>query len=338
MAISGNHDREALFGLLRHAQELTSPMSPGTCPPGRLYLAAQPGTLKLADAQGRTVQFALLPYPTAYGYDVTARFSTLAERNRMLHQAMLDRLRAMQEHEIDPRLPAVLCAHAHVRGASMHNLYRISEQEDVVFEEQDIVTGAGGWAYAAYGHIHKPQALCGTTHVRYSGSIERLDLAEQHDDKSAVLVEIGDRGRLGEPALLPLSATPIYKLEIHDPDTELEGLAERYPQAQRALTYYRVHYQPGRHNREEIRRQMERVFPPQRSCQREIVPVAESLPEAAGSVALPDRERNVADTVRGYLQEQLQAHKDRQEILGLLEQLLLEDTAAPASPASGVAA
>ena len=42
------------------------------------------------------------------------------------------------------------------------------------------------YAYVALGHIHRPQFLGGHPHVRYSGSIERMDLGEQTDTKSAV--------------------------------------------------------------------------------------------------------------------------------------------------------
>src|SRR5256885_729849 len=78
-----------------------------------------------------------------------------------------------QSARFAPALPAVLSAHVHVRGSVLPTLFRLTEQEDVVFSDADLPTH---FAYIALGHIHRAQALGGQAHVRYSGSIERMDL------------------------------------------------------------------------------------------------------------------------------------------------------------------
>jgi DNA repair protein SbcD/Mre11 len=50
--------------------------------------------------------------------------------------------------------------------------------------------------------------------VRYSGSIERMDLGERDDEKGVVLIDLGPDGIQGEPWTLPLEATPVYEVSI----------------------------------------------------------------------------------------------------------------------------
>src|SRR3954468_16768322 len=68
LAVTGNHDNENFCQTLRHAMTLAAPAIGGfgaPVPPGRLYLAAEPSLLRLADAKtGGHVQFVLMPYPT----------------------------------------------------------------------------------------------------------------------------------------------------------------------------------------------------------------------------------------------------------------------------------
>ena len=194
VAISGNHDSEALFGLLRAAQDLSAPMelddSRDLYPGGRMYLVSKPTLLPLADGSGQRVQFVLLPYPTEYRYlpaDVT--YKNLEEKHLLLRNALITRLRQLCTYHLSPQLPSVLVAHLHVRGSELHTLYKLHEQDDVVFDLGDL---PAHWAYAAFGHIHKGQIIGDDPSRRYSGSIERMDVMERDDAKGAVLVEIAD--------------------------------------------------------------------------------------------------------------------------------------------------
>ena len=321
VAISGNHDNEALFNLLRFTLDLAYPIDPssqGPRPRGRLYLAAQPTYLLLEDEAGKPVQFVLMPYPTAARYLHDSDYSSHDERNRLLHEALRHKLDQFKEGVIDARLPSVMFAHIHVRGGEVHNLYHISEREDVIFEPGEIPTS---WAYVGYGHIHKPQAIDGAEHVRYAGSIERFDYGERNDDKSVVLVEVGPKGRRGDPVCLPLDATPIYHIEISDPGSDLIGLRDQYPDSKRALVSYKLIYKPGEHNRDAICEEIESIFP--RWCKREIVPDRTRV--AKESVSVTTRVRDVPGTVRTYLQANIpEDEPDRDELLALADQLLTE--------------
>jgi exonuclease SbcD len=327
VAIAGNHDSEGLFNLLRAALDLASPLDPrqtGPRPRGRLYLASRPTYLLLEDRQGCSVQFALMPYPMLSRYQpmVEKPPSSLEERNRLLHAEMIKKIAQFQSELIDPRLPSVLVCHAHIRGSQLHNLYKITDAEDVTFYASDIPMN---WAYGAFGHIHMPQPMGGTSHIRYAGSIERFKVDET-ESKSVVLVEVGPEGRRGEPEVLPLDATPIHQIEINDPEKDLPRLRDKYPDAARAIVHYKLTYKPGRHNREEVCREIEAIFP--RWCKRKII--VEGSPSNGAIEMSESQKRDVPATVRNYLIRQLadDAHRDyRDDVMALAEKLLAETEA-----------
>lgn len=321
VAISGNHDSESLFGLLRAAQELSAPLSlpkrPDFYPSGRMYLVTKPTLLPLQDSSGELVQFVLIPYPTSYRY-LTADVNptSVEEKHSLLRIAVLQELQKLREKRLNPRLASVLVAHLHVRGSELHTLYKLSEKDDVVFDIGDLPMD---WAYAAFGHIHKPQLLSSAEYVRYSGSIERMDVGEREDDKSAMMVEIKNGVRTGPPRPLPLSATPIYKFEITDPDRELPMLAKRFLRAKEAIAYCTVHYKPGLHNPREIDDAIRSQF--RDCCKLDMIPEGIS-PSNSSELRMAEAE-SVPDKVRSYLQQRLAPDDlDRAELLALAEQLL----------------
>jgi exonuclease SbcD len=327
LALTGNHDNENFCQTLRHAMALAAPdaTEPGAVlAPGRVHFASTPSLLRLPGPAAEVVQFLLMPYPTPSRYlDVRAqRYRSLEEKNRALQAAYLTRLRALQQDPaFDPRLPTVLAAHIHVKSARLPGAFRISERETILFGDEDLPPE---YAYVALGHIHQPQCLGGLAHHRYSGSIERLDLGEQGDEKGAVLVEVGPDGRRGEPVWLPLEATPIYDLHIENPAAELPTLPDRYPDAERALVRYHVTYRAGTDNLEETLRQLDRIFP--RWYDRDWTE-AGALGDGRATLASPAQPRSFSEIVRDYLTAELAEHADREVLLELAEELLTEERA-----------
>jgi exonuclease SbcD len=121
VAVTGNHDNEVFCQTLRHAMTLAAPAPgghAGPAPGNRLYLAAGPSFLRLADRRGQEVQFVLMPYPTPARYlEAPAQFYTsLEEKNRALQGAYTHRLHQILRSDpaYDPRLPTILTAHVHV--------------------------------------------------------------------------------------------------------------------------------------------------------------------------------------------------------------------------------
>lgn len=326
LTLTGNHDNEGFCRILRHAMDLASPASlnaDGPAPPGRVYLATEPMMLRLADpADGSLVQFLLMPYPTPTRYlrdEAAQRYQGADEKHRHLQTAYSAALRQLRESAaFDPRLPSVLGAHIHVRGAVLHNLFRLSEDDDVVFADTDLPTD---FAYVALGHIHKPQWLAGLTHIRYCGSLDRLDLGESADDKLVVLVEVGPEGRRGEPVCLPLDATPIYTLEFHEPKVALPRLRQQYPNAQRDLVHIQFTYTAGVDNLEAVLHDLEDIFP--RWYYRDWNETSALGPTLTLGEAAA---KSFEDTVRDYLYQELQNHSDeeRDAVLERAERLLKE--------------
>jgi exonuclease SbcD len=325
LAVTGNHDNENFCETLRHAMTLAAPTVGefgASVPPGRLYLAAEPSLLRLRDPRtGGEVQFVLMPYPTPARFlsnEVLQRYGSFEERNQYLQAAFSGRLRDMRaDPRFDPRLPTILMAHVSVRGAEVSSLFRISEAEDLVFEDGSL---HANYAYVALGHIHKPQAVGGHGHVRYCGSIDRMDLGEQHDSKGVIVLELDEKGLTGAPTVLPLAATPMYDVQIHEPQSELPLLRDRYPDHEMALVNLHVHYTAGVDSLEEVLRELDAIFP--RWYSRDWTERGELGPALTIGEAAPFK--SFEDTVREYLGKELQTHEDREAMLAMAEELLRE--------------
>jgi exonuclease SbcD len=325
LALTGNHDNENFCQTLRHAMSLAAPAVGefgNVAPAGRLHLTADPLLLRLRDPHSDgEVQFVLMPYPTPSRYLHTAplqRYATFEEKNQHLLAAFRGRLAEIRHHpRFDPKLPTVLMAHVNVRGAQVSTLFRITEEQDVVLDDGDL---PNQYAYVALGHIHKPQALGGHAHVRYSGSIERMDLGEQHDDKSVTVFDLGPGGVVGEPTILPLPASPVYELTIHNPQDELPQLRERYPDHETALVNVHLTYTAGVDNLEGVLRELEAIFP--RWYSRDWAEASRLGPSLTVGESAPSK--SFEDTVRDYLTTELVNHPepDRDAVLERAEALL----------------
>ncbi len=266
ITLTGNHDNENFCQTLVSAMTLASPTvgKPGeTVPPGRLYLAAEPTFIRLEDRMGGfPVQFVLMPYPTPHRFfkgEGGLKYGSPDEKNKLLVNAWADALRDIRDHpKYDKAAPAVLGAHVHLHGSNVGpSLFRITEEEDVVVQGSEL---PDQFDYVALGHIHKPQWL-GATHCRYSGSIERMDLGEQGDQKGVVIVEIGETGRNGEPTVLPLPSTPIYDVVVLEPSEDIPRLRKEFPNAKDDLANLHIRYTAGKDQLEEVLRELDGIFP-----------------------------------------------------------------------------
>jgi DNA repair protein SbcD/Mre11 len=324
LTLTGNHDNENFCQTLVSAMTLASPTvgRPGeTVPPGRLYLAADPTFLRLEDRMGGfPVQFVLMPYPTPNRFlkgNANLKYGSPEEKNNLLVAAWADALRDIRNHpKYDQRAPAVLGAHVHIHGSNVGpSLFRITTEEDVVVEGSELQQQ---FDYVALGHIHKPQWL-GATHVRYCGSIERMDLGEQADQKGVVIVEIGPDGRKEEPTVLPLPATPIREIVVLEPSEDIPRLRQEYPDAKDDLVSLQIRYTAGKDQLEEVLRDLDRIFP--RWYARDWKETG-----ALGPTLVPEGTANkgFGETVRDYLSQELIQHDqtEREAILKIADDLL----------------
>jgi exonuclease SbcD len=326
LALTGNHDNENFCQTLRSVMTLAAPVSdePGTLhPAGRLYLATNPASLRLRGRQGEEVQFILMPYPTPARYlraEEMQRYTSLEERNRRLQTAYAQQLRELMEHAaFDTAKPTVLSAHIHVQSAATQ-LFRISPEESIVFADGDL---PAEFAYVALGHIHKHYCVGGKSHIRYCGSIERLDAGERDDAKGVVLVDVGDQGLDGEPQFLPLDATPIYDVTLESPLAEaLARERQRAVNAARDLVRITIHYTAGKDSLEGTLRELDKIYP--RWYDRESV--ESGTVDGTLVVGPSDPTKSVEETVCDYLRQELMNHSDeeRDAVLRLAEQLMRE--------------
>lgn len=328
VAISGNHDSEDLFELLRAAQNLTTrvALAPGqAAAPGRLYLSAKPAVLTLEGRDGQRVQVALQPYPTPSLYlsgKGDPEVQSAAERNHLLHLRAMDLLRQQSARCASQPLPSVLLAHAHVRNSLLsHSLYRIEERDDVVFNAVDLPI----FAYTALGHIHLAQTLESCDNIRYSGSIERMDAAERDDQKSVVVVDIGPV-TAGPARTIALDATPILEEEVSGP-ADLAALEDKYTAAQRERAYLRYHLRCRAQDEAPLHREVRRLFPRWYTSVVEHTDGRESRAEAQVSSA---RLRDFAGTARSFIDERLRDHPDHAEVRRRLDHVLAGLCEAPA--------
>jgi exonuclease SbcD len=321
LALTGNHDRDGRINMVRAGMTLAAPGAgrDGTLESGRMYLLNGRAIATLTAADGGRVQFVIVPYPFASRYDLSAaEYRTKEEENRLLHGRVAEWLQALPNHpRFDPRLPTVLAAHLHVRGAEVGapSKYVLTERDDVQFDFADLNPG---WAYIALGHVHKPQALKNQTNVRYCGSLDRLDFGETHSDHGVLLVEVGRTGLIREPEHLPIPPTPFHTIALTDPEAELPGLAERYPDRETAIVRVTVSACATGPSRDEIGRQVRQLFPRLHELKVADKPRADDSGECGTFTPRAD----FAVAVRDYLTKRLTDDPDREAVLSLAEEFL----------------
>jgi len=202
-----------------------------------------------------------------------------------------------------------------VRGAEVHTLYKMSEQDDICF---DIGFIPAAWSYVALGHIHKPQSINDCEHIRYPGPLDRLNFGEITDERGVILVEIGPHGRVGSPQWLPLDASPMYDVEVRDPALIEAGLND-YPDRATALVRMTIHGTGGR-SRAEFQQWALKLFPgvlDYRWVQANAEPGGER----------PSAKADYRETVREHLARELAGDPDAADVLALAETYLAQDAA-----------
>jgi exonuclease SbcD len=321
LALTGNHDRDGRINMVRAGMTLAVPAAgrDGPLEGGRMYLLNGRAVATLTAADGSRVQFVFVPYPFASRYEVSAaEYRTKEEENRLLHGRIAEWVQGLPNNpRFDPRLPTVLAAHLHVRGAEVGapSKYVLTERDDVQFDFADLNPG---WAYIALGHVHKPQALKDQANVRYCGSLDRLDFGETHDDHGVLFVEVGRTGLAREPEHLPIPATPFHTVALADPETELTALAERYPDRETAIVRVIVSPSAAGPSRDEIARQVRRLFPRLHELKWADKPRGDDDGDASTFTPRAD----FSATVRDYLEKRLIDDPEKLAVMALADEFL----------------
>ena len=326
LAVTGNHDRDAKINMIRMGMALAVPVAKkqGQIAGGRMYLNNGRSFATLAAPNGQCVQFVFVPYPFRSRYNLSEHeFQSKEAENAILHAKVAEWLQTVTTQDgFDKTLPTVLVGHLHVRGAELHSLYKLTAADDVLFDFADLNPQ---WAYVALGHIHKPLMVNGQTNVRYPGSLDALDRTESHEH-GAILFEVGASGVVGEPQWLPIPATPFHTVALSNIDAELPGLAAHYPDGEQAIVQVEVLPHPHEMSRDEVGRQLRRIFP-------RLHDLKWTSRETAAEAAMPilDIRASLPTTVRHYIENhgEFQAEPDAEkaELRKLLAAFLPEDAA-----------
>ncbi len=200
VVVAGNHDSGALF-------ELFEALLGG----GRLHFVPtirapkSGGILEFPGAGSELARVVTMPF--LHANRVVDALEVKAECRTMSYA---DRVAAIQaayaselERSYDPaRTIHLLVAHLHVDGATW------SKSERALHVSAHYASRASSLppvSYAAFGHIHKPQALPGNLPGRYAGSLIQLDFGEEGETKEVVLIE-AEPARAARIKTVPVTA------------------------------------------------------------------------------------------------------------------------------------
>ncbi len=187
----GNHDLPAV------ARRATSIDIFGTLNVPNVYVGNREELVQLTCRRGQPLQVAMAPYPLRSSLISREehRGKSLEELDGLLQQAMIDNLAALaDEARRQPDIPAILVGHFSVNEASHGSEKNIMIGRDAALPRS--VLADPTWRYVALGHIHKHQNLNTNNNppVVYSGSIERIDFGEEHEQKGFVVADLTDAG------------------------------------------------------------------------------------------------------------------------------------------------
>ncbi|MFN8612817.1 MAG: exonuclease SbcCD subunit D [Vulcanimicrobiota bacterium] len=185
VVIAGNHDSPQLFdffsqmlGSASKIQFVGYPKAPSAG-----------GILKFPLRGGEMIKVACMPFVHANrmlpGWDGSLgnRLIAYSDRIMRLQKAYAESLQKSYSAQRDILIYA---AHLFVDGASLSTSERSLHVSDTYATRASAIPPV---SYAAFGHIHKPQALPGGAPGRYAGSLIPIDFGEENDVKETVLVE-----------------------------------------------------------------------------------------------------------------------------------------------------
>lgn len=193
VVVAGNHDSPALFRLFARLLGPDSAIS--------FVDRARPpddgGIVELPGEGDEVVRLASLPFVHANRLveqfeEPETWMAQYADRIGVIETV----LRRGLEDGYDPRRHVLLfAAHLFVGGATFSRSERPLHVSDQYASRLEAIPTV---SYAAFGHIHKPQALPGTVVGRYAGSPIALDFGEENERKVAVTID----ARPGRPPVV----------------------------------------------------------------------------------------------------------------------------------------
>ena len=184
----GNHDLPNAIG------RATSTEIFDTLSVKNVFVSNRPDIYKIPTRSG-TVQVASLPWlrrSVLLSREETKNLDFEQMREK-LQQALTSAIE-LNISKLDPKLPAILAAHAWVAGSQVGTEKQMTIGQEHVLLLSSVANPA--FDYIALGHIHRHQALSENPPVVYAGSLARLDFGDEADEKGFYLVDI-EPGKAG---------------------------------------------------------------------------------------------------------------------------------------------
>jgi DNA repair protein SbcD/Mre11 len=220
LVIAGNHDSPQLFDVFDRFLGEKS----------RLRFIGQPrspqkgGIISYPGDSGEIARVATMPF--VYANRMVEALETSAAQRTMAYADRLTRIQngyaqsLGKDFQIKKHI-LLYTAHLFVDGATLSRSERALHVSETYATRTSSIPPV---TYAAFGHIHKPQALPGGLAGRYAGSPIPLDYGEAGEQKEIVLIE----ARPGQQALItpvPLKGgRPL--LHLRGSQSQLEELAQ----------------------------------------------------------------------------------------------------------------
>jgi DNA repair protein SbcD/Mre11 len=304
VVICGNHDSPALFRLFNRLLGERLPL--------RFVNPEATGVLKIPVGD-QVARVAALPF--VHANRAVPVWEDPAGWNRRYSErvaALLAGLGVALERGADPaRDVPLLAAHLHTGGARFSGSERpIHVTDTYASDTRDLPRVA----YAAFGHIHRPQALPGRVRGRYAGAPLPMDFGEVGEQKEVVLVDVQPGGPARVTPVPLRGGRPLVRLE-----GTLEELRELGPEVGPALALVTVHTAT---HVPELSERVRDLLPDvvvlevteQAAASR--LTVVEAGADAAGP------EPGVVETFREYLREEGTGGADADRVLRTFETLL----------------
>ena len=193
---------------------------------------------QVVETRNGPVFLAWMPYPMRNRLMAWTKYhgKSIEELNQGLRSEVSSRLRALAEQAETHDMPRVLAGHFTVEAASFGSERSVMLGSDLPILRSAVAEPA--WDYVALGHLHKHQDINDGAYppVVYSGSLERIDFGEQHEEKGFVCVELSRSETTWR--FIPVAARPFHTLKLdvrHEPDPMASILAalegDRYDEA-----------------------------------------------------------------------------------------------------------
>ena len=220
----GNHDISPATGRAHTLQEFQ------TLNPNNIHVIDKPVLLSSRELGGLEVQVIGIPWLNRSG-----AFATGVD----LEEGIEDIVHGLME-QLDPKLPAILTAHATVQGAVYSSERSVMLGRDLILSKY--LLNDPRLDYVALGHIHNYQNLNEGNQppIIYPGSIERVDFGEVNDRKTCVVADIERGNTVYNACDIPgrkfidilvgiKTREDIQKIEIPDVEGAMFRLTLNYP-------------------------------------------------------------------------------------------------------------